>query len=91
MIDLNIKDYMARTTKNRMTLAETLDRMRRLYKSISFESKVIRGEYNDLFDDDMKTLCHESVQYAFGELYYCQRCIDYGNYMEENRYVSKVS
>lgn len=87
MSDLTVKEFIARTVRNKLSLAETLDRMRGLYKSISFESRVIRGEYNDMFDDNMKSLCHESVQYAFEELYFCQRCIDYGNYLEVNNYV----
>ena len=87
MIDLSVKEFVARTSKNTMSLAETLDRMKRLYKSIAFESRLVRGEYDDLFDDHMKELCHESIQYMFSELYYLQSCIDYGNYQEVNNYV----
>lgn len=86
MIDLSVKEYMARTSKNTMSLAGMLDRMKGLYKSIAFECRVMHGEYDDLFDDHMKELCNESIQYMFGELYYLQSCIDYGNYKEVNNY-----
>ena len=50
MIDLNAKYFCARTIENKMTLAETLDKIRSLYKSISFESKIVRDGYDGLFD-----------------------------------------
>lgn len=90
MIDLNIKDYMARTTVNRLTLAETLDRMKSLLKSIAFETKIVTGEYEG-FDDHARETRKELINYEFADLYYLQTCIDYGNYAEVNPYDDKVS
>ena len=45
MTDLKIKDFIARTVPNRLSLAETLDKMKSLYKSIAFESRIVNGEF----------------------------------------------
>lgn len=87
MIDLNAKYFCARTIENKMTLAETLDKIRSLYKSISFESKIVRDGYDGLFDQKTRETRHDLLQYEFADLYYYQVCIEYGNYKEVNPYV----
>ena len=87
MIDLNAKYFCARTIPNGMSLAETLDKIRQLYKNISFESKIVRDGYDGLFNEQTKESRREILQYEFAHLYYYQVCIEYGNYKEVNPYV----
>ena len=87
MIDTyELKDYMARRTDNKLSLAETLDRMRSRIKSIGFCTKVINHEYDDLFDFDARELSRQCMEWDMIELYYYQRCIELGNYKEVNPY-----
>lgn len=86
MIDLNAKYFCARTIENKMTLAETLDKIRRLYKNIAFESKIVRDGYDGLFNEQTKESRREVLQYEFANLYYYQVCVEYGNYKEVNPY-----
>lgn len=85
MTDLKIKDFIARTVPNRLSLAETLDKMRSLYKSIAFESRIVNGEF-EAFDDKGRETRKDLLNYYFADLYYYQTCIDYGNYREVNNY-----
>ena len=84
---LNIKHYMAGAVENTMTLAETLDWMRTLLKNIAFESKIVNREYGDLFNEEDRKLARNVLEHEFRNLYYCQCCIDAGNYKEVNPYV----
>ena len=86
MIDLNAKYFCARTIPNGMSLAETLDKIRQLYKNIAFESKIVRDGYDGLFDQKTRETRHDLLQYEFAEIYYYQVCVEYGNYKEVNPY-----
>ena len=81
-----VKEYIARTLPNKLTLAETLDKIRQIYKSISFESKMVADGYDGLFDAKERMLRRDSIEYMMGDLVYYQTCIDYGNYVEVNPY-----
>lgn len=86
MTDLNIKHFIARTVPNRLSLAETLDKIKSLYKSIAFESRIVNGEFDVAFDDKGRETRKDLLNYYFADLYYYQTCIDYGNYKEVNNY-----
>ena len=86
MINYKAKEYIARALPNKLTLAETLDKMKSLHKNIAFESKVIADGYDGIFDAEERILRSEVIEYSWGELYYYQECINNGNYLEENPY-----
>lgn len=85
MTDLSVKEYIARTVPNRLSLAETMDKMRSLYQSIAFESRIVNGEFG-AFDDKGRQTAKDLLNYYFADLYYYQTCIDYGNYKEVDNY-----
>lgn len=84
---LNLKHNMAVECPSGMTLAQILDWMRTMMKNISLESKIINREYGDLFDEDDREVARNVLEHVFRNLYYCQCCIDAGNYKEVNPYV----
>lgn len=86
MTDLNIKNFIARTVPNKLSLAETLDKMKSLYKSIAFESQIVNGEFAVAFDEKGRETRKDLLNYYFADLYYYQTCIDYGNYKEVDNY-----
>ena len=85
MTDLSVKEFIARTVSNKLSLAETLDKMKSLYKSITFESRIVNGEFG-AFDEKGRETRKDLLNYYFADLYYYQTCIEYGNYKEVNNY-----
>ena len=83
---LNLKHYMAVECPSGMTLAQILDWMRTMMKNISFESKIVNREYGNLFNEEDRELAARVLEHEFRNLYYCQCCINAGNYKEVNPY-----
>lgn len=86
---LNLKHYMAVECPSGMTLAQILDWMRTMMKNISFESKIVNREYGDLFNEEDRELAKNVLEHEFRNLYYCQCCINAGNYKEVNNYATE--